>query len=215
MRLVFFLLLLVNLVFYVWSAGFLGSPGGGREPERLAQEISPEKIRISTDLPSPPAKTETKPSIECRLVKGLAAADLTAVENLLKNSDGVSINVKAAPTTSAHWVLIPGLANRALAEKKLAELKQLGVDDAKIINDEASGPLVVSLGVFSTDKAAQDYLLALNKKGVRSARTEARERPVASSSMEIRASGELLERLPETLAAYPGASIGECTAAQR
>lgn len=212
MRLVFFLLLLVNLVFYVWSAGFLGSPGGGREPERLAQEISPEKIRIVTDRP-PPAKVEPKPGIECRLVKGLAAADLTAVENLLKNSEGVTLNVKTAPATSAHWVLIPALANRVFADKKLAELKQLGVEDAKIINDETSGPLVVSLGVFSTDKAAQDYLLALNKKGVRSAKTEARERPAAPTGLEVRAIAAFLQQLPETLAAYPGASVGECPAA--
>lgn len=213
MRLAFFLLLLVNLAFYVWSAGFLGGQGGGHEPERLHQEISPEKIRIVSDRRPTPVKVDKKPIIACRAISGLGGTDVTAVETLLKGNEGVTVSSNAAPTVSAHWVLIPNLANRPLAEKKLAELRQLGVEDTKIINDEVSGPLVVSLGVFSTDKAAQDYLLALNKKGVRSARTEARERASSPATLEVHAANEFLERLPETLAAYAGVSIGACATA--
>ena len=41
MRLTFLILLLANLGLFVWSAGYLGERTGGREPGRLAVQLSP------------------------------------------------------------------------------------------------------------------------------------------------------------------------------
>lgn len=46
MRIVFLVLLLANLVLFVWGQGHLGTQGAGREPERMAQQLAPEKLRI-------------------------------------------------------------------------------------------------------------------------------------------------------------------------
>ncbi|MBS3936389.1 MAG: hypothetical protein KGZ43_09465 [Sulfuritalea sp.] len=46
MRIAFLVLLLANLVLFVWGQGHLGTQGAGREPERMAQQLAPEKLRI-------------------------------------------------------------------------------------------------------------------------------------------------------------------------
>ncbi len=46
MRIAFLVLLLANLVLLVWGQGRLGTQDAGREPERMAQQLAPEKLRI-------------------------------------------------------------------------------------------------------------------------------------------------------------------------
>jgi cell division protein FtsN len=47
-RTLVFLLAFGNLVFFAWTRESPGSPGDSREPDRLAAQVSPEKIRIIT-----------------------------------------------------------------------------------------------------------------------------------------------------------------------
>jgi hypothetical protein len=47
MRIAFLVLLLANLVLLVWGQGHLATQGAGREPERMAQQLAPEKLRIA------------------------------------------------------------------------------------------------------------------------------------------------------------------------
>ena len=47
MRTLFFVLVLVNLVFFAWHSGYLGSHDAPKgEGERLAQQFQADKIRI-------------------------------------------------------------------------------------------------------------------------------------------------------------------------
>ncbi|MDP1652201.1 MAG: hypothetical protein Q8L56_05695 [Rhodocyclaceae bacterium] len=46
MRLAFLILLLANVLLFAWGQGHLGTPNEGREPERLSQQLTPEKLRI-------------------------------------------------------------------------------------------------------------------------------------------------------------------------
>ncbi|MGE5465808.1 MAG: SPOR domain-containing protein [Ignavibacteria bacterium] len=71
MRIAFFLLVLVNLLFFVWSAGYLGGQDEGREPQRLQNQLNPEKMKVTlapataaaAPAPaSPVAATGTAPS---------------------------------------------------------------------------------------------------------------------------------------------------------
>ena len=50
MKLAFLLLVLVNLLLFAWQQGVFGHvPDGGREPERIARQIEPERIRILSE----------------------------------------------------------------------------------------------------------------------------------------------------------------------
>ena len=67
MRVVFFLLVLANLAFYGWHAGYIGpGPEPAGEPGRMAQQITPEKIRIiSPDEAKKLATTNTPKPLLC------------------------------------------------------------------------------------------------------------------------------------------------------
>ncbi len=217
MRLAFFLLLLGNLAFYVWSAGYLGGVRTGHEPERLSQQLQPEKIRIvvqnyqkSDKLPA----SVDNVSAVCRRISGFRGFDSSAIEKAIAVIAGVSLipnSQQLQPAMTAFSVLIPGLQNQQFADKKIAELRQLGVNDAKIDEDSVSGPLVVSLGVFASEKEAQERLGLLARKGVRSARLMLRQHPEQVVSFDVRVQPDVLKRLPAVLEAYPGLVFGECS----
>ena len=213
MRLTFFLLILLNLAFLVWSAGYLGTQDAGREPERLSQQISPEKIRIVAERQATSANSDADPVAGCRLVNNLGGDEASVLEKSLASNVGVTTKVLAGVPINTYWVLIPSLASRPAADKKLAEIRKLGVDDAKIVENETLGPVIISLGIFSTDKLAQDYLATMNKKGVRSAQVEIRQRPSHKVALEVRGATEPLQRLADMLTPYPGASLTECAVA--
>ena len=58
-RIVFLLLVFANLAVYVWAAGYLGGRDDGREPERLRNQLQPERLRVSVG--DTPASTDTTP----------------------------------------------------------------------------------------------------------------------------------------------------------
>jgi hypothetical protein len=59
LRLIFFLLVLVNLVFFAWGRGYFGRQDDGREPQRLKDQLQPDKLRI---VPPGTAPTPATPS---------------------------------------------------------------------------------------------------------------------------------------------------------
>ena len=217
MRLAFFLLLLGNLAFYVWSAGYLGGVRTGHEPERLSQQLQPEKVRIVTQDQAKSDKSLAsvdKVSGACRRISGFHGFDGSTVEKAIAAIAGVSLipnSQQLQPAMTAFSVLIPGLLNQQVADKKIAELRQLGVNEARIDEDSVSGPLVVSLGMFASEKEAQERLGLLARKGVRSARLMLRQHPEQLVSFDVRAQPDVLKRLPAMLDAYPGLVFGECS----
>ena len=64
MRALLLVLLLINLVFFAWSQGWMAGVGLGpvtqREPQRLALQIHPEQVQI-TPLSSAPAAPAIPP----------------------------------------------------------------------------------------------------------------------------------------------------------
>lgn len=213
MRLAFFILVFVNLAFYVWSAGFLGEHRDGREPERLTQQITPEKIRILRDLPAKEVKVAASTSKECQLISGLDAEEAHRLEQSLSAGEGVSVSLKTPVESTSHWVLIGNLPTREAVAKKQAELKALGIAESRLAQNEAVGPYVVSLGIFSNETLAQEFLASLNKKGVRSARIVPREKAARHVQLEVRAPENVINSLAGLIAETPGSSLGDCPAA--
>jgi hypothetical protein len=113
------------------------------------------------------------------------------------------------PLTS-YWVSIPSLGSKAAAEKKAGELKQLGITDFFVVNDPGPSLHGISLGLFHTEESANERLLQLAKKGVKSARVETRPRPAEQAGVEIRGSlAFLLKQLPEVLTSFSVEAV-EC-----
>lgn len=60
MRIAFLVLLLANGMIFLWGIGQRGQLQG-REPERMAQQLAPEKLRIVSPEALPPAAATADP----------------------------------------------------------------------------------------------------------------------------------------------------------
>ncbi len=205
MRLSVLVLLLANLALFLV---FQGQVEAGREPERMQRQIEPDRMRI---LPgSAAAATDQAPA--CRRIEWLSAAELEAfLKSDLASAAGWSAKQIQHPPEPVHGVLLPQLASRAAAEKKKAELRQLGVSEGQIVEDATLGPFLLSLAVFRSQDLAEEFLQSLTKKGVRSARMAKRELPVDKHALEVRApAGALTQKLPDILLPLANASLADC-----
>lgn len=63
MRILVFLLVLANLLFYAWGAGYFGRPENP-DADRLDRQVAPEKIRIVSRGEAPAGKDEAAPVTE-------------------------------------------------------------------------------------------------------------------------------------------------------
>ncbi len=212
LRFLFFLLVLANLLFFAWGRGYLGATEDGREPQRFSNQMEPGKLRaISID---PQAVVTPEAAEACRLVNGLTLADAQRLQAQVQaegKMPGLKLAVKPVEIPPGHWVFIPPQPNRTAADKKLAELKRRGIANYFLVLDEGIDKLAISLGMFSSQKSADDYLNVLAGKGIKSAIVQLRTPPPEKAQLEVRGVQELLlKRLPELLAGVPDASIAEC-----
>jgi len=218
-----FLLVLANLLFYAFSTGLIGA-GGSDESGRIGQQLHPDKIRIvaSGDPPAtagevearvapPPeaeAKNATAPVAQmCLRWKSLSRVEAERVGRVVSGGFAdFSVTRTASVEGGGWWVYMPPLESRELADKKARELKTLGVSDYFILQE---GELrhAISLGVFSSEKAAQDHLAKLQAQGVRSARAGMRPDKDGNVQLEVRGPEErkplLLKALAEALPKNP------------
>ncbi len=208
MRLVFFLLVFANLLIFAWTQGYFGAPDDGHEPQRLQQELHPEKLRIVGNAAAP-APTTRKDDRACRVINGLKLAEAEAFRIAMEAAGGEATVLPIAEPP-LHLVVIADLANKAAADKKATELTRLGVEGHAPVALEG-GRYEFVLGSFPTEAAAREFLDGLAKRGIKSARVDAREQPAARARAEARAPAEtLLQQLPKLIAPYAEATIGEC-----
>lgn len=234
MRVVFLLLVLLNLAFFAWSR-YLAPPPAGTDPRPLAQQIEPGLLRILTPAEvaamAPPAKPKPAASVAaggapaapvppapapatiCLDWGPLAPADAErAAQALAPLALGARLSQLASSGASTWWVFIPPQPNLQAAQKKAAELKALGVSDYFIVEDTGPDRWAVSLGVFRSEAAARAHLEALRAKKVHSAELA----PYASQGerlwYEIRDVDAALRAKLEPIArGFPGSGLQDCS----
>jgi hypothetical protein len=214
-RLIFFLLVFANLIFFVWAQGYFDVGDPNREPDRLGQQLQPEKLRlIPSASPTPAAAapaTTTTPAedLACRIVGGLSMVHAEALK-VVAIAGGAEAQLMPQVEPTLHFIVISELPNAAAAEKKAAELKRFGVVEQETLALEG-GRMEIVLGRLPTEAAARESLAALNKRGIKSARVEARDQPPAKARVELRGTAnKLLQRLPQLIAPYADATVAEC-----
>lgn len=206
MRPFFFLLVFANLVFFAWAQGYFGAMDENREPERLAQQLQAEKLRILPTAAAPAAKTEAK---ACQIINGLGVADAEALMSA-PAAAGTELKILPPSEPKIHLVAILDLANQAVAERKAAELSRFGVTEQKTVA-LADGHHEIILGSFETEAAANEFLQGLTKRGIKSARVDSRDPAPLKIRVEARAPASiLLQQLPQLIAPYGEATLAEC-----
>ena len=205
-RLIFFLLVFANLIFFAWTQGYFGAADDGREPQRLAQQLQAEKLVILHDAKEPPAKKE---ELACRLVSGLRMAEAEALKTAMEAAGGEA-KILPLAEPALYLVVIGDLANKAAADKKVAELTRFGLEGHRSValGGDRFEIVLVSL---PSEATAREYLQGLTKRGIKSARLEPREQPPLKARAEARAVPTmLLQLLPKLIAPYAEATLGDC-----
>ena len=214
MRALVFLLVLGNLLFLAFAGGYFGGPDNP-DAGRVGQQLAAESVRIVGYGQTPPTTAEVEkqaaeapppePEELCLLWEHLPAdaADRLA-STLAEKFAGIRVERSAVPVEGAGWwVMVPPLANKAEADKKVGELKELGVSDLFVVHDAGPNQFAISLGVFSSEKGGQEHLSRLKAKGVKSAKLI--RRPGKEMQFTVEARGPLAKRAEgEELAAEVG-----------
>ena len=233
-RIVFYILLLLNLLAIAGLFGLLGDSAPIGEPERLTNQLKPDEIRLlSADElaaalrppePPPPAPEPPPPPVRAPAAVVAAAPEpepapppepevisepvpqaclrFLRLSGDQANTLGVlaakmpaelslSDRIELEPTS--WWVHIPPLPNRRAAERKVAEIRRLGVKDLFILQEPGPFQYSVSLGLFKNPASADLHLSRLRTKGVRTGIVTTRGRDV--HFIEIRGPADALSTL--------------------
>lgn len=210
MRVLVFLLVLANLLFFAFAGGYVqraDNPDAGR----FAQQLAADRVRIVGHGLTPPARgaaeirpVETAPAPVqeptpappelCLLLGPLAANEADQLASTLAEKlAGVRVERRVVPSErNGWWVMVPPLASKADADRKAEELKDLGVKDLFIVHDAGPSQFAISLGVFSSEKGGQGRLSELKAKGVKSARLV--PRPGKENQFTVEARGPVANK---------------------
>ena len=219
MRAVFLLLVLANLAFFAWSR--YGAPDAPSVPPQ-SRQVEPEKLKVIApkDLPAPVAKKEkppekpapSPPSLACLEWGSFTLADAPRAQQALEPlALGERLAQRRTEEVAGGWVFIPPQGSRQGALKKAAELKNLGVEEFFIVQEEGEHRWALSLGVFRSEDAAQTRLAALRTQGVRSARVGPRETVVPKIWLQVKSvDAPLQARLREIARQVEGSELRDC-----
>ena len=211
MRIVVILLLLANLALFALIR--LDSAGGG-EPQRLAEQVQPDKVKILT----PQQVAALGPS------KASALADVCVEWGPLSDSERARAMGELAPLNlgalitprrvegGGFAVTLPGFATQAAADRRVAELRARGIGDVTVL-DQGRGQFAVALGVFRTEAAANGRADALAQQGVPGARVAGRAAGVQQTMLVLRDPPQpAMAKLRELVPSFAGTEVrvGAC-----
>jgi hypothetical protein len=180
LKFAFWVLLAVNGVLLAYSQGVLGNfKGNEREPARIRSQLNADKLVLVSAARASAAAAPVAPPepAACVEVGEFAAPEARRFEARLAAlglGDRLERKVQGGSEPTSHMVYIPPQGSKEAADRKAGELKNLGVENYFIINDNSPMKWGISLGVFRSEAAAQSLLAALGKQGVHSARVAAR-----------------------------------------
>jgi hypothetical protein len=212
MRTLLVLLLLANLTLLGYTLLDRRTSGEGA---RLQQQVHPDKIKLLSPREVAqlgPAKIAALPDV-CLEWGPFGDADRTrALADLEPLALGKLLTQRRIESSTAFWVYVPPLANKAAAETRAAVLRAAGVKDLFVV-DSGRDRFAISLGNFRTEEAANAYLAELAAKNVTTARVGQRQLTTVSTLLVIRDPREpVMARLREIASSYPGseAKLGSC-----
>lgn len=205
MKLLFLLLVAVNLALFAWQQGAFGTlPDAGREPERVARQVEPERIRVLTAEQAQQMRDAAKKSAAAPAPGPDGAQDLAAGADCVAFGDfseaqaarvrprlealGVAGRIEARSVEAAGWYLVyvPPFKTRAEADRAAAQLRELGVREFMVIADNTPLRFGIALGSFRDQELANRHLADLQKRGVKNARVADKPSTVQATRFLIR-----------------------------
>ena len=211
MRVLVFLLVLANLLFYAFSEGYFGR-AENPDARRMKQQVAPERMKIvargelpalasaSVLLPASSPESDTPTSvaviatpepevlISCSRWESLSPADADRLVAMVgQKFPAFKLTRRLdAGEGNGWWVYLPPQPDKAEADKKAGQLRGLGVTDYFIVQEAGANRYAISLGIFSSEKGAQERLTEVKALGVRSAKLSLRPGKDSHASLDAR-----------------------------
>lgn len=192
LRLAVLLLVLANAGYYAWTEGLLAglgfAPAVQNEPQRMAQQVRPENMRLLTPDEVRQIESSQAFAASSRPPGSASVAGECLQAGLFNDEQAAALRTRLSALPAASWTLENALeparwiiymgryANADAVVKKRAELRQRGVSFDALDNPALEPGL--SLGSFGTEADAQAALARIATQGVRTARV-IQERPEA------------------------------------
>ena len=217
LRLLALALMLANAGYLAWSQGWVAGYGFGpavqEEPQRLAQQLRPEAMRLLTaaearQLEGNATTASTSTSTSTATVAPAAAECLQAGPFTDEQAGPLRSRLQASlPTGSwslepnvqaSRWMVYMGKYNNSdtMAVKR-SELRRISVT-FELLTDPAFGP-GLSLGRFDNQADAETELGNLSQRGVRSARVVQERSEVRGQLLTVPAADTYLRSLLDGL----------------
>lgn len=236
-RILLLLLLLTNIGFFAYHRLLSGTDEAAAQIAAL--QISPEKIvpvaveavssvaPAATTAPAPvsvpaaPAAVSPAPAAiaaptSCAEWGPFAGAEVARADAAL-----AALGLPAGTTqrrvteVDGYWVHMAPLKTKSEIDRKVGELKALGVAEFFVVTDAGPWRNAVSLGLFKNEDAAKSELERLRARGVRSAMITRRERFLKQVAFVVNDPvAATIARLTELQKDFPAAEIktGSCPA---
>lgn len=187
------------------------APKPQQAPADAAKAPIPAAGKTADAQPAPKAPLPVKVAA-CVELGAFNTVEAAKVEQALAPlALGARLSQRRIEETAGFWVYLPPQPNRQGANRKVAELRKLGVGEFFIVQDDAEYRYAISLGVFKSREAARSRLAELRTKGVRTARIGTRETQVPKVLFSVRDVPEPeAARLNEVRQAFPGAELKDC-----
>lgn len=209
MRIFFLLLLLANAGFFAYHH-YLGETDEAAAQIQLLQ-ISPEKLNPVTVVMAPPSAVSAGQSSPAACLEwgafagpDVARADAAFVTLAL----AADATQRRVTDVDGYWVHMAPLKTKADVDRKVGELKALGVTEFFVVQDAGQWRNAVSLGLYKNEDAANAELERLRQNGVRSALVTRREKFLKQVAYFVREpSAATIAKLTELKRDFPAAEI--------
>ena len=214
-RAFFWLMLLLNALYWSWAGGWLLPYGLGplsqREPQRLSQQILPEAITVVTQAEAGRTPLAATPeNALCLQTGALDEVQAALLRPYLAKAWPADSWVLQTMTDPERWLVYMGkYASLADLDKKRAELAAIRLS-AEPVSDAALSP-GLSLGAYPSQAQADAALQAFSSRGVRTAKVVQAQAAVLVLRLRLPAVNAALQaQLPELKAVVPSVALEPC-----
>lgn len=138
------------------------SPRAALAPAPIAAASAPVVLAPSAATPPAPPK-----EANCAEWGEFSGQDLVRAQQMLATLKlGDKLMQRSVEQDHGYWVYVPPMKKHSQVERKIEQLKALGVKDYFVVQEKGRWLNAISLGVFKSNEAAQKYLAALRAKNV-------------------------------------------------
>jgi hypothetical protein len=183
--------------------------------------LYPEKIKLllatpvsavtaQSSVPTTAASTSPLPQANTSCVEwgDFAASDLAHVTTALNALQlGNTLSQREVLHANGYWVYLPPLNTSAEVARTVAQIKNLGLEEFYVVQDEGRWKNAISLGVFKSQDAANKFRDSLRAKGLKFASAGERKSTHLTVFIIKTPGADVMEKITNMQKEFPEAKL--------